>query len=151
MNDQKIQEICEQVVLSEGFFFIELAVRGQRDQKVIEVYIDSRDGISVEECAIVNRKIGEVLESQNLLEDVSRLDVSSPGVDRPLKYLQQYPKHIGRLLEVHYVNTNQEEATVLGKLKEVVGDNLSIVQKDRSEVIINYSSITSAIVRISFT
>jgi ribosome maturation factor RimP len=151
MNNLKIQEICEQVVQSEGFFFIDLTVRGQRDKKVIEVFIDAPGDLSVNDCANISRKIGDVLEAQELLDDVSRLDVSSPGVDRPLKFLQQYPKHIGRILEIQYAEEGQPVQVVQGRLQDVAGEVLFITKKDRSQIVINFSSIKTAIVRISFT
>ncbi len=151
MKNLKIQEICEQVVQSEGFFFIDLTLRGQRDKKVIEVFIDAPGDLSVNDCATVSRKIGDALEAQELLDDVSRLDVSSPGVDRPLKFLQQYPKHIGRILEIQYAEEDKPVETVQGRLQDIVGELLFITKKDRSQLVVKFSSIKTAIVRISFT
>lgn len=151
MNNLKIQEICEQVVQSEGFFFIDLTIRGQRDKKVIEIFIDAPGDLSVNDCATINRKIGDALEAQELLHDVSRLDVSSPGVDRPLKFLQQYPKHLGRILEIEYAEEGKQVQVVTGRLQDITGELLLITKKDRSQITINFSSIKTAIVRISFT
>jgi ribosome maturation factor RimP len=151
MKNLKIQEICEQVVQSEGFFFIDLTIRGQRDRKVIEVFIDAPGDLSVNDCAAVSRKIGDALEAQELLDDVSRLDVSSPGVDRPLKFLLQYPKHIGRILEIQYAEEGKPVEMVQGRLQDVTGELLLLTKKDRSQLVVNFSSIKTAIVRISFT
>jgi len=151
MNDQKIQDICEQVVQSEGFFFIEMTIRGQRDKKIIEIFIDAPGSLSVDDCAVINRKIGDELEAHELLHDITRLDVSSPGVDRPLRFLQQYPKHIGRILEMQVVEEGKPDEVITGRLRDIDGEMLFITKKDRSEISIKFSSIKTAIVRISFT
>ena len=147
--EKKILQICEEVTQENGVMLIDVVFRGQGNSRVIEVFIDDEKNLNVEKCADVSRKIVSVLNEEEDLDFNFRLDVSSPGVDRPLKFLQQYPKHIGRQFEVHSIDENDVEKNFLGKLKEVDGEDLIFVV-GKNEIKLSFGKITKAKVKISF-
>lgn len=79
---------------------IDLVVRGDRGKQVVEVYIDNEDGVTTDMCAVISTSITQAIESAGLLLGSYRLDVSSPGINRPLKFPWQYRKHVGRPVTV---------------------------------------------------
>lgn len=147
--EKKILQICDEVTRENGVMLIDVVFRGQGNSRVIEVFIDDEKNLNVEKCADVSRKIVSVLNKEEDLDFNFRLDVSSPGVDRPLKFLQQYPKHIGRQFEVHFIDENDVDKNFLGKLKEVDGEDLIFVT-GKNEIKLNFNKITKAKVKISF-
>jgi len=151
MNDQKIKEICERITGEAGFLFIDFNVRGQHSQKIIEVFVDSAKGLSVDDCAVLSRSIAAELEVEDIIAHAYRLDVSSPGVDRPLKFPAQYPKHTGRILELKVRDEDGSEKEITGKLEAADENELRLALKDRSELVINFPSIITAKVKISFS
>jgi len=148
--DKNIHVQIEQVVSENGFLMIDLVLRGERNNRVIEVYIDSEKNVSADDCAEISRKIDKMLEAENLFESGYRLEVSSPGVNRPLKYIQQFPKHINRKFDVAY-----READIVKKLTgtliSVEGNSLVFLKPDRGEIKIDFSDIIKAKVIISFS
>jgi ribosome maturation factor RimP len=100
-NFENIREIAQQIAEQNNLFLIDLIVRGTESSRVIEVFIDGEINISADECALVSREISKQIDEKELLKSY-RLDVSSPGVDRPLIYLKQYPKHLNRLFEIEF-------------------------------------------------
>lgn len=129
---------------------IDLVLRGEKRNRVIEVFIDSEANVSADDCAGISREIDKKLEEQNLFESGYRLEVSSPGVNRPLKYLKQFPKHINRKFDVSYrdsVNVKKFSGT----LKKVEGNYLVFVKSNREELEIDFSDIIKAKVIISFS
>lgn len=148
MEKAQLFNKIEEIVNSSGFLLIELNVRGDNNLKIIEVFIDGESGINSEDCASVSRLINESIEKENLLEKNYRLDVSSPGVDRPLKYLAQFTKHINRKFEITYTD-NTEEKKITAKLIRIEGENLFFEEK-KSEYKIHFGNITKAKVLISF-
>ena len=67
----------------------------------IKVFIDGDNGISIEKCVQFNRKLYKMIEEASIIPPVNfLLEVSSPGVDEPLKFHRQYTKNIGRFVEV---------------------------------------------------
>jgi len=134
-NILKIKEIVEPVIDGLGAFLVDVVVRGDRRGPVLELYVDTDAGITIDECAEINRRILPLLESTALLPELSRVEVSSPGVDRPLKFMRQYPRNIGRIVDVKYC-AGEIERAIHGYLEDV-DDSLIVVKTaegDRVEV-----------------
>jgi ribosome maturation factor RimP len=115
---------------------------------VVEVFIDGEKGITSDDCSHVSRIINEAVQTEYLIDSNYRLDVSSPGVDRPLKFLVQYSKHINRKFEIIY-KAGEEEIKLIAKLIRIDGDQLFFEEKN-SEYKINFCDIVKAKVLISF-
>jgi ribosome maturation factor RimP len=147
--EKNIKDIANGVVEKNGFFLIDIIFRGNENNRVIEIYIDGEKNISAEDCAKVSRELNSVIELQNLIESNYRLDISSPGTERSLILLKQYPKHINRKFDVSYVHNN-ETNKLTGKLLDVSGENLTFLSNNR-QIIINFNNIKKAKVIASFS
>ena len=89
----------------------------------ITVLLDADNGITIEKCATINRALYKYIEETGLFPDGNfTLEVSSPGVDRPLQLHRQYVKNIGRKVEVLYNDGTKVE----GKLDQVTEENIII-------------------------
>ena len=95
-----IADVCTRV----GAYLIALEIRGSRERRIVEVYVDKPNGISLDECGDLSQAIGEMLEEIKAFPASYRLDVSSPGVERPLQYIWQYSRNIGRLVSVELID-----------------------------------------------
>jgi len=148
-NKENIVRISNEIAEKLGYFVIEISYRGDNRKRIIEIYIDAEKNISADDLAGISREINAVLEEQNLIKDSYRLEVSTPGVDRPLKYSKQFPKHINRNFEVTY-KTGDETKTITGKLLSVEREELTFLS-DKKEILIEFKNITTAKVIISFS
>ena len=145
-NIENIRQIAQQVAEQNNLFLIDLIFRGSESSRVIEVFIDGEINITADECALVSREISKQIDEKELLKSY-RLDVSSPGVDRPLIYLKQYPKHLNRLFEVEY-NASGESLIFKGKLISVEDEVLTF--QSNKEIKIKFPDIVKAKVLVSF-
>lgn len=145
-NFENIREIAQQIAEENNLFLIDLIVRGSESSRVIEVFIDGEANITADECAIVSRGISKLIDENELLKSY-RLDVSSPGVDRPLIYLKQYQKHLNRLFEVEF-NISGELVKFEGKLISIENEILTFLSN--KEVKIKFQDIVKAKVLVSF-
>lgn len=150
MNTKQLRDICDSVADEHGFLFIDAALRGSKQLPVIEVFIDGDNALSIEDCATVSAAIHTRLEAESSLNSNFRLEVSSPGTDRPLQYLRQYPKHVSRNFSVQY-EAGGQTASLQGKLTAVNGTVLTFRLKDGSETAIEFERIIKAKVLISFS
>ena len=148
--EKNIYEQIESVVTRNGFFMIDLVLRGERNSRVVEVYIDSETDISAEDCAEISREIDKKMQEENAFDSDYRLEVSSPGVNRPLKYLKQFPKHIDRKFDISY-REGESVKKITGTLKAVEGNTLVFVNNNREEIRTGFSEIIKAKVLISFS
>lgn len=147
---ENIAEVISEIVKNENFFLIDLIIRGTSSSPVIEVFIDGEKNISAADCAEVSRKINSEIENKLPVNSNYRLDVSSPGIERPLIYLNQYPKHINRMFEVSYI---QDDTTkkLTGKLTAVNNSELTFLKKNQQQLIINFNNIKKAKIILSFS
>jgi ribosome maturation factor RimP len=145
-NFENIREIAQQVAERNNLFLIDLIIRGSETNRVIEVFIDGEKNISAEDCALVSREITKQIDENDLLKSY-RLDVSSPGVERPLIYLKQFSKHINRIFEVEF-NIKDSSSKFKGKLISIE-DELLTFQANK-EIKIKFKDIIKAKVLVSF-
>jgi ribosome maturation factor RimP len=153
VQDTQIKEV-ETIVngLLEGdVFLVNIKIKPTNNFKV---YLDADSGLSIEKCIKINRALYKIMEEKAMyLNGDFSLEVSSPGIDEPLKLLRQYKKNIGRNLEVILNDGAKKE----GKLLEVTETTLTLEQhegKGKKAVTVNtlleFEAIKQAKVMISF-
>ncbi len=146
---ENITKISNEIAEKLGFFVIDISFRGDQRKRIIEVFVDGEKNVSADDLAEISREINKTIEANDLIKESYRLDVSTPGVDRPLKYLKQFPKHINRNFEITF-NTEDGIKTVNGKLIAVEGDIIHLLA-EKNNIIIKFNTITKAKVLISFS
>lgn len=139
---EKIHELLLPITDQSNTYVVEVLLRGERSSKVIEVFVDSDKGITLDECSQVSRALAEKLDEADLITGRYRLEVSSPGLDRPLKLLRQYSKNIGRNCKVKY-NGNDKKMMLEGRLDSVSENSIFIV-KSGKRTEISFSAINEA-------
>ncbi len=155
--EEKIQTLLLEKFAEPDFsdcFIIEILFGKKND---LEVYIDSDSGMSFDKCRTISRGLEAVIDEQDWLGETYTLDVSSPGLDRPLKFARQYQRNIERELEV----TMADGVIKIGKLLEATDTHFTIEyvkvtkvgKKNVKETVqepIEYESIKRALVQVSF-
>jgi ribosome maturation factor RimP len=136
---EKIQEFLLPIADSFNAFIVDIVLRGERTSKVIEIYVDSDAGITLDECTEISRRLSEKMDEADLIPGRYRMDVSSPGLDRPLKLLRQYHRNVGRTCKVKYT-TEGKKVVLEGKLEKVTENNISVF-KNGKHVEVPFSEI----------
>jgi ribosome maturation factor RimP len=130
---QTVEKLIEPL-LFDDIFLVSIKIKPTNNFKI---YLDADSGLGIEKCIKINRALYKIMEEMGLYPDGDfSLEVSSPGIDEPLKLLRQYKKNMGRSVEV---TTNDEEKRE-GVLKEVTDDAITIEQtegKGKKAVTIN--------------
>ncbi len=145
---QKIYPNIEEFTTKHGNLLVDLVVRGTRQKPIIEVYIDNSEGVSAEDCADVSRDIAGYFDETEVVNTDYKLMVSSPGIDRPLKYIEQFAKHLNRKFEVEY-DDDGEPRKLKGKLKGI-DENMLTFESGKNMVVLKFEQISTAKVIISF-
>ena len=90
-----IQDIAEPILSAHALELVECTAHRAGPQWVVRLLVDKVGGVGIQDCARVNRAIGEALEAANVLEDRYTLEVASPGLDRPLVSRRDFERAIG--------------------------------------------------------
>jgi|TARA_B110000881_G_C18497757_1_gene475166 ribosome maturation factor RimP len=96
----QIQELIAPVVIDLGFEFWGLEYQTKSGAALLRVFIESPDGISVDDCAKVSRELSLLLDVEDPIRSEYRLEVSSPGMSRPFYTLDQYSRYSGFLVKI---------------------------------------------------
>jgi ribosome maturation factor RimP len=119
-----------------GYFLVEVRIKPTNN---IKVFLDGEKGIPIEKCVQCNRAMYKQIEGSGLFPgDDFSLEVSSPGLDEPLKLLRQYKKNIGRRVEL----VLQDGSKMEGRLLEVGEDGIVVEEtkgKNRKKEVINHA------------
>jgi ribosome maturation factor RimP len=129
-RDSRLIEMLSPVVESMGFVFWGLELLMQGKQTVLRVYIDHADGITVDNCADVSRQMGAVLDVEDPIAQDYTLEVSSPGMDRPLFRLEQYVQSIGEILELRLRLPFDGRRRFKGRLQGVEQEDIVLLVDD---------------------
>jgi ribosome maturation factor RimP len=144
-----IEEAVQGAVEANNAFVVDWRVRRERNNLVIDVFADTDDGITADGCADLSRAIFKAID--NLKWDIRpyRIEVSSPGVYRPLKLFRQYKKNVGRTLKVRFT-VDGEKKIVVGKLIAVNERAISLQLENQIQQDIAFVELDEAVVQISF-
>lgn len=132
-----------------SLFIVEVALKGSFGNQRLIVSLDGDQGVSIDTCVSVSRRLSGFLEENDMIEGKYHLEVTSAGIDQPLRFLRQYTKNIGRSLGVKMTDGQLVE----GELKEVNENGITLlrIQKKKEETVtIGFDEIDSSKVLVSF-
>jgi ribosome maturation factor RimP len=143
----KIRELLAPILEREGIHLVDLKLRGYINNQVLSIFLDTESGISLQQIAHMTQEIEGMLDLEDPIPGRYRLEVSSPGIDRPLTEIWQFQKNIGRQLQVNYHEQDQKlEKT--GILKAVQEDKILLTDK-KQEYTIPLTWIDKAVIKIN--
>lgn len=147
---EKISEIVRPVVGSFGLVLegIEYIPHGKR--WVLRIYIDKEGGATLDDCQKVSVQVGNLLDAENTIPHAYLLEVSSPGLDRPLKRLEDYIKYAGRVIRLNTAKPYNNKTTFTGRILSVDAELIRIESRKDGVVDILFSDITKARLEIEF-
>jgi ribosome maturation factor RimP len=125
----KVEELVNKYLENPDLFIVEIVITGGGNMKKILILLDGDKGVTIAECASVSRRLGAELEELNIIDSPYLLEVSSAGLDQPLKLKRQYFKNKGRRLSIIMA----DESLRTGKLEEVKEDSILISAEEKEK------------------
>ena len=100
-KEQQLIEMLKPVVEALGYEFWGLEYIAQGKNSVLRIFIDGENGINVDDCAAVSRQVSGVMDVEDPISSEYNLEVSSPGLDRPIFTLEQFESIVGEFVDIH--------------------------------------------------
>jgi len=149
---EQIERLASKHVKDDSQFIVEVVASLRKKPNKLIVIIDGDNGVTIDDCAELSRTLSDALDKSEVLKDPYMLEVSTPGLDHPLKLLRQYYKNKGRKVRVKHTNGVEE-----GLLTNVTEKEITLQQetgkgkkKETKEIIIPFSEIDKTFVLVSF-
>ncbi|MCX6137439.1 MAG: ribosome maturation factor RimP [Ignavibacteriales bacterium] len=144
-NAENTEELVRPILEAMGAYLVEVTIRGERGTKILEVFADTDTGISADELTQISRALSAELDRVDPIPGKYRLEVSSPGLGRPLKLPRQYLRNIGRHVAVTYM-TKEGAATLEGIMDAATDISITVTDKKKASISIKHSEIIEACV-----
>lgn len=124
--EQKIQELIQDSVAALDCEIVGIECQRSGRFLTVRIYIDKQDGVGVDDCADVSREVSAIMDVEDLIADKYNLEVSSPGLNRPLFTLAHYQRFIGQDVVIHLRVPVLDRCKWSGKLEHVEGDMITL-------------------------
>lgn len=134
-----IERLVEQVVSGLGYELVDLETSPKG--RLVRVFIDLERGITVDDCATVSNQLSRVFEVENF--DYDRLEVSSPGLDRPLKKQSDFERFVGSHVQVRLRMPIGNQRNFVGVLNGLVEGEVQL-STEKGDVALPYDEIEKA-------
>ena len=146
---RKVLAVCEPVLSGLGYDCVHLEVVGGRGKSTVRVFIDQPGGVTISDCASASRELGVVLDVEDVIEGAYVLEVSSPGLDRPLGRLEDFLQYAGQEARVQLRAQADGRKAFTGTIVDVEDDTV-IMLVDGQETRMPAASIRKANIKYKF-
>ena len=143
MDTKYIKDILTEDIRSLGLDIWGIEFFGKHKNQTLRIYIDKKEGVSVEDCEKVSKHVIKLLDVENDFSNKYLLEVSSPGLDRKFFSERQYLDYIDSAIKVRYINNINKKLSVKGTLSNVTEEGLLIESEDKRQKV-PFSSIIQA-------
>ncbi|QPB42542.1 ribosome maturation factor RimP [Rodentibacter haemolyticus] len=134
--EQNLQEMLQSTVEDLGCELWGIECQRTGRFMTVRLFIDKEGGVTVDDCADVSRQVSAILDVEDPIADKYNLEVSSPGLDRPLFTLAQYERYIGQEIVIHLRIPVMDRRKWQGKLERIENDMLMLKVDDREQAFV---------------
>lgn len=145
--EAKTEQLVQPITDAHQFELVDVEYVKEGSNWYLRVYIDKQGGITIDDCELVSRALSDILDAKDFIEDAYILEVSSPGLTRPLRKEKDFVRSIGEEVEIKLYKPLNKRKDYCGILEAFDADTVTI-DEDGDEIIINRSDI--ALIRLAF-
>lgn len=141
---RELTQLFEPVVESMGYELVGVEFNAGNGHGTLRVYIDREQGVSIEDCASISHQLSGVLDVEEPIKQAYDLEISSPGIDRPLFKLADFERFIGKTAKIKLLVGVQGRKNFKGRLQGVTDSKLINIEVDGEPFDLPYSDIARA-------
>jgi len=123
---QEVRQVVEPILESQGFELVDLEYQRESQGWVLRIYLDREGGVSLDDCAGISHEVGAVLEVKDLIPSAYILEVSSPGLTRPLKKPEDFNRFRNQMVKIKLYEPLDGRRNFKGTLLGLEGDRVRV-------------------------
>ena len=148
LYEQKTEQLLTPIVEESGFELVDVEYVKEGSTWYLRSYIDKPGGISIDDCEKVSRRLSDLLDQEDFIEDAYIMEVSSPGLGRPLKKEKDFRRSLGEEVEIRTYRMIDKQKEFTGILKDYDENTVTITLADETEKTFDKDDI--ALIRLAF-
>ena len=148
MYEQRTEEILAPIIGEHEFELVDVEYVKEGGTWYLRAYIDKPGGITIDDCETVSRRLSDILDEKDYIEDAYILEVSSPGLGRPLKKDKDFERSLGEEVEIRLYKPREKQKEFAGLLKAYDRETVTIETEDGGEEVFTRAEI--ALIRLAF-
>lgn len=132
-KQKELQAIIQPVVEGFGFEYVGCEMIGQGKHSLLRVYVDKQDadGVHIDNCAAISRQLSATLDVEDIIKGQYQLEVSSPGLERPLFTSAHFQRFVGNKIKVRLTAPIENQKQFVGFLKAVEDDGILLHSNEK--------------------
>lgn len=146
----EVSPLVEGFLHESGMEMVDLEFRFESGRWTLRIFIDKEGGVTVDDCANVNKELGYLIEAKNIIDYHYVLEVSSPGLNRPLKKEKDFMRSIGKMIKLELARPVNKRSKFSGRLTNVREGMISLSVDDGGLVELPLREIDKARVKYEF-
>ena len=146
--EQKTEEILLPIVEEYGFELVDVEYVKEGGTWYLRTYIDKEGGISIDDCEKVSRRLSDILDEKDYIDDTYIMEVSSPGLGRPLKKEKDFKRSLGKEVDIRTYRMIDKQKEFTGILKDYDKDTVTIELEN--ETLNTFEKGDIALIRLAF-
>jgi len=140
----KVRGFVQSLLPSMGLELFDVQFRREGQGWVLRIFIDSETGVSLDQCSSVSRELGRYLDVEDFIDHAYSLEVSSPGLERPLRSIGDFLRYCGKKARVKLHHAVDGEKVFEGVIEEVVDDRIYLKLNDGHSMQFLFEDINKA-------
>lgn len=145
--EARTEALLQPLMTEHGFELVDVEYVKEAGNWYLRAYIDKPGGISVDDCEVISRALSDRLDEEDYIEESYILEVSSPGLGRPLKKEKDFARSIGKEIEVRTFRAIDGQKEFTGVLKEYSKESFTIIMEENE---MTFKRSETALVRLAF-
>jgi len=123
---RQLEELAETLVASEGMELVDLEYRRQGPRWMLRLFIDKEGGVTIDDCAKISKEFGDLLDVKDIIPQTYVLEVSSPGLNRPLRKKEDFSRFAGRKVQLRLVTPMEGRKKIVGNLVGIENETVIV-------------------------
>ena len=148
LYESKTEELVQPLVDKNKFELVDVEYVKEAGTNYLRVYIDKEGGITIDDCEIISRALSDLLDEKDYIDEAYILEVSSPGLGRPLKKDKDFARSIGEEVDVKLFKPIEKQKEFSGILESYNGTEVTIRLDE--ETVMNFNRKDIALIRLAF-
>lgn len=146
--EQKAEAIAEPIVSNFGFELVDVEYVKEAGTWYLRLYIDKEGGITIDDCEAVSRLFSDKLDEEDFIDDAYIMEVSSPGLGRPLKKEKDFRRSVGKQVEIRTYRPIEKQKEFFGILSAYDDTHVTITLENQETMVFQKAEI--ALIRLAF-